>query len=284
LVLFPIRQILRTDPYQIVKSGSLASAGRRINGRDFLLAVQIAICTILVTSSFVVVRGLARSLRTNFGFDPRNTLLAETDLSMAGYGDDKVPAMQKRMLEAVQNIPGVTSAAWVGLYPPLHLGWDDQPIFFDASADLRPSNAATEAITYRISPDYFQAAGTALLSGRAFTTRDEQATPRVAIINEHFARNVFGSIAGAMGRYFKLRDGARIEVIGVAEDGKYTANLAENQQSAVFLPILQSPSTDLPASSAWLLTRSANASASWESAWLLALPRIRFCKPPWAAR
>jgi hypothetical protein len=67
----PVRQVLHTDPYQIVKSGSLGTVGRRITVRDLLLGVQIAICAVLITSSFVAVRGLVRSLHSDFGFDRR---------------------------------------------------------------------------------------------------------------------------------------------------------------------------------------------------------------------
>jgi len=59
----PVRQVLRTDPYQIVKAGSASRIGRRINVRELLLAVQIAICAVLVTSSMVAVRGLVRTAR-----------------------------------------------------------------------------------------------------------------------------------------------------------------------------------------------------------------------------
>src|SRR5580658_6678515 len=78
----PVKQVLRTNPYQVIKSGSMGTVGRRITARDLLLVVQIAICAVLVTSSMVAVRGLARSLHDNFGFDVQNTMLAETDLSM----------------------------------------------------------------------------------------------------------------------------------------------------------------------------------------------------------
>jgi hypothetical protein len=49
----PVRQVLRANPYQIVKSGSRETTGRRITIRDLLLAAQIAICAVLVTSSIV---------------------------------------------------------------------------------------------------------------------------------------------------------------------------------------------------------------------------------------
>ena len=81
----PVRQVLRTDPYQIVKAGSTGTVGRRITVRDLLLVAQIAICAVLVTASMVAVRGLARSLHSDFGFEPANAMLVDTDLSMAGY-------------------------------------------------------------------------------------------------------------------------------------------------------------------------------------------------------
>src|SRR5207302_2982186 len=102
----PVRQILRTNAYEIVK-GSTAIMGQRMTLRDLLLVVQIAICTVLVTSSMVAVRGLVRSLHNNYGFEPQNAMLVDTDLSMGGYRGDRVPEMQRRMIDALQAIPGV---------------------------------------------------------------------------------------------------------------------------------------------------------------------------------
>src|SRR2546429_4065111 len=61
----PVRQTLRTDPYEIVKAGSIVAGPRRLAVRDLLLVVQIAICAVLVTSSIVAVRGLIRSMRSH---------------------------------------------------------------------------------------------------------------------------------------------------------------------------------------------------------------------------
>ena len=247
----PVRQVLRTDPYEIIKSGARSTPGRQIGVRDLLLGVQIALCAVLVTSSLVAVRGLLRSLHSHLGVEPQNAMLVSTDLGTAGYSDNKVTAMQKRMTDAIATIHGVSSVGMVGDYPPLHMGWSKANIFTEQTTDFRSSNAAAEAISYNVSPEYFQAAGTALLSGRSFTWHDDQTAPRVAIVNQVFARKIFGSPARALGGYFKLREGARIQVVGIVEDGKYTANLGENPQLAVFVPILQSPS-----SSTWMVVRS----------------------------
>jgi predicted permease len=237
----PVKQVLGTDPYHIVKSGSLTPAGKRITARDWLIGLQIAICAVLVTSSFVAVRGLIRSLHSNFGFDPHNAMLVGTDLTMAGYKGESVRAMQKRMIEALQAIPGVQS---VGLIDAVPLdNQNDVPVFSDKTTELTSANAAAPSVnSCSISPDYFEAAGTVLLSGRAFTWHDDNKAPRVAVVNQEFARKILGSENKAVGGYFKLRDGTRVQVVGMVEDGKYTT-LTEDPQPAMFLPILQSPTS-----------------------------------------
>jgi predicted permease len=250
----PVRQVLRTDPYQVIKSASAGSTsaarGGRLRLRDVLLVMQIAVCAVLVTSSIVAVRGLVRSMHTRLGIDPHNTLLVDTDPHMAGYKDSQVPALQRRMIDSLKALPGVAQVGLVSS-PPLKMGWDDVDIFTDETSDLKPSNAATDAIFFSASPEYFQAAGTALLKGRVFTWHDDQSAPHVAVINQEFARRLFGSAAQAIGGHFRTKEGGRIQVVGVVEDGKYTANVAEAPQIAIFVPILQSPRTDT-----WLVVRS----------------------------
>jgi predicted permease len=239
----PVKQILRTDPYGVIKSGSTATVGRRITVRDALLGVQIAICAVLVTSSMVAVRGLARSLHSNFGFEPRNAMLMDTVLDMAGYRGDAVPVMQKRMIDAMETIPGVTAVGLVD-WPPLANGGGHGALAFtDETTDLRPSNAAADGLRYSISPEYFRAAGTALLAGRTLSWHDDKNAPRVAVVNREFASKVFGSATNAMGRYYKMRDGTRVQVVGIVEDGEYMS-LTEDPQPVMFLPILQSPSSE----------------------------------------
>jgi predicted permease len=186
------------------------------------------------------VRGLARSLHPNFGFEPRNVMLVNTDLSMAGYSGDRVPAMQKRMIDALETIPGVQSVGLVD-EPPINEDSNSANVFTSVTTDLRPSNAAAEAVLYSISPEYFQAAGTALLAGRALSWHDDKHAPRVAVVNREFARKIFGSATNAIGRYYRMPDETRIQVVGIVEDGKYR-NLTEDPQPAMFLPILQLPS------------------------------------------
>ena len=248
----PVRQVLRTSPYEVIKLGTNPHIGRRFTARDLLLVSQIAICAVLVTSSLVAVRGLARSLHSHLGVEPHNALLVETDPSRAGYNDQTIPAVQKRLVDELQTIPGVTSVGLVSSAPPLHMGWMLTNVFTDQTTDFRASNAgAGEVVWYQITPEYLPAAGTTLVAGRNFSEHDDKNAPRVGLVNRQFARKVFGSESNALGGYFRRRDGTRIQVVGIVEDGKYTANLAEAPTCAMFLPILQSPSSD-----SWLVLRS----------------------------
>ncbi|MGA2535618.1 MAG: ABC transporter permease [Terracidiphilus sp.] len=248
--ILPMRQIMRADPWQVIRTGAASVAGlRRFTLRDVLLAVQIAICAVLVTSSLVAVRGLARSLHSSFGFVPQNVMLMETDLHMAGYTEEQAPQMQRRMLDAAASIPGVTAVGYSSNLA-LSLGGGDSYVFTDSTTDFRPTNQAADAMSYRISPGYLEAAGTKLLAGRDLTMSDDSKAPIVALINRQFAVKVFGSVQKAIGGHFKFWGGNRAQVVGVVEDGKYRT-LTEDQQPAMFFSFQQHKS-----GGTWLLVRS----------------------------
>jgi predicted permease len=238
--LVPTRQVLRADPWQIIRSGSIASGSLgRFTLRDVLLALQIAICAVLVTSSLVAVRGLARSLHSHYGFEPEGAMLLQTDLQMAGYDGDRRAPMQRRMLDAVAAIPGVTAVGYTDRLP-LSISGNDSSVYKDTATDYRPTNSVAEAQQFNVSPDYFRAARTTLLAGRTFTLHDDGKAPTVAVVNREFARKVLGSVDKAIGSHFKVWGGTRVDVVGVVEDGKYET-LTEDQQPAMFYSFLQQP-------------------------------------------
>jgi predicted permease len=246
----PVRQVMRADPWQVIRTGGSGVAGmRRFTPRDVLLVTQIAICAVLVTSSLVAVRGLARSLHSSFGFMPQNATLVECDLHMAGYSDDGLVQMQQRMLDRAAAIPGVESVGYVNQLP-LSLGGSDSDVYTDSTTDFRPTNAAADAMDYNISPGYLAAAGTRLLAGRDLTVHDDSKAPTVALVNKRFALKVFGSVDKAIGGHFKFWGGMRAEIVGVVEDGEYRT-MTENQQPAMFFSFQQHKG-----SSTWLVVRS----------------------------
>ncbi len=238
----PVRQVLRADPWQTIRTGMTSDALKRFSMRDVLLVFQIAICAVLVTSSLVAIRGMSRSLHSQFGFNPQNAIIAMSDLHMGGYEDDRIPQMQRRMLDAISAVPGVIAAGYI-TRPPLNVGAGDSAVFHDTTTDFRPTNAVADAMNYNISPGYIQAAGTHLLAGRDLTFSDDKNAPTVALINRTFAIKVFGSIQNAVGGHFKFWDGKRAQAVGVVEDGKYRA-ITEDQMPAMFFSFLQHTQND----------------------------------------
>jgi predicted permease len=245
----PVRQVLRADPWQTIRSGSPRAQIRRFTLRDLLLAGQIAICAVLVTSSLVAVRGLVRSLHSDFGFQPQGATIAYTDLGMAGITGDQKQIMEQKMLTAVTNVPGVTAVGYADRLP-LNAGGNNSCAFYDRDTDYRPAACRAFAQQFDVSPGYFRSAETPMLAGRTFTLDDAKGAPLVAVVNREFAQKLFGSVDRAIGRDYKIWNGTRVQVVGVVENGKYTS-LTENQQPAMFYSFLQQPSGNV-----WLVVRS----------------------------
>jgi predicted permease len=233
--MIPARQVWRSSPLQAMKSGPVdATPRRRLALRDLLLGAQIAICMLLVTASFVAVRGMVRMLHAPLGFQPQGAMLAEMDLTEVA-GD--VPLERKKtMIDALRSIPGVTAAGTVNRVP-FTGGLRGVPIFRPGTTEFTPNNAALSPYVFTMSPAYLDAASTRLLDGRDVSWHDTSQTPHVAVVNQTFARKMWGETP-AIGQRFIL-SGRLTEVAGVVEDGKYH-NMQEPPQPVVYLPLTQS--------------------------------------------
>jgi predicted permease len=241
--LVPLRQVWATSSAHLIKTGGAGTeVARRFTFREVLLGVQIALCTLLVTASFVALSGMQRSLRAPLGFVPQGAMLAVTDLHMGGYKDTEAVQVQKRTIEEVGQLPGVESVGTIN-ETPLGTGGSTALVYRQGTSDFRQSNSVFGAKYYSISPGYFAAAGTRRLTGRAFTARDDSKAPPVAIVNERFARSLFGTAASALGQRFRTSDKDLYEIVGVVEDGKYDS-LTEEPMAAMFFPFEQYPDSD----------------------------------------
>jgi predicted permease len=240
--LLPARQIWQTEAMQAMKAGApTVTALRRVTLRDGLLALQIAVCALLVTAALVSFRGMERSLHASIGLEPHNALIATTQMQMGGYSDKAAFPVQRRMIEEVSRIPGVTAVGTVD-DAPLSSGGSSSSVYREEATEFRSSTSLTSARYFSISPGYLKAAQTKLLAGRDFTWQDSPGSPKVALINQTLARQLFGD-APAVGRRFRSGDTTLHEVIGVVEDGKYLS-LTEAPHAAIFFALAQEPSGD----------------------------------------
>ncbi|HEY6386227.1 MAG TPA: ABC transporter permease [Candidatus Acidoferrum sp.] len=235
----PAWRASRTDPNAALRGTSGVWRGGRFGFRDVLVVTQVALCFILVSASFVSLRGLQQALQMNLGFQPQNVATAAFDLGLAGYSADHGRSFQQQALQAIQQLPGVQSAAYSNSVP-LSIDQSTTSVFPADRTDPRPSDSISVAY-YQVSPGFFATMETNLLAGREFTWHDDTNAQQVAIVNVAFAKRVLQRAVAvdAVGKRF--RGGALgpfAEVIGVAEDGKYQS-LTESQQPVVFWSSLQ---------------------------------------------
>jgi predicted permease len=235
----PARQAWHSSPMQAIKSGPMESLPlRRFALRDLLLGVQIAICALLVTASLVAVRGMERELHAPLGIQPQGAMLVNIGLDQAIQPGQQTKL--REILEAARSIPGVTAVGTVSR-TPMTGGMRGVPIFPPGTTDFKLDNSVLAPYVFPMSPGYLEAAGTRLLSGRDVSWHDTAKTPYVAIVNQTFARKMWGQTP-AIGQRFVL-SGHLTEVVGVAEDGKYH-DLQESPQPVAYPPFAQSDTSD----------------------------------------
>lgn len=233
--MIPARNVWESNPVQALKSGPVDATGpRRLALRDLLLGAQIIICTLLVIASFVAVRGMVRLLHAPLGFQPQGAMVADMDLSEVEGGQVPLEKIQA-MIDALRSMPGVTAAGTTSRIP-FSGGLRGIPVFPPGTTEFTLNNAVLEPYGFTISPGFLEAARTRLLVGRDVSWRDNTKAPYVAIVNETFARKMWGDTP-ALGQRFIFLDQVR-EVVGVVEDGKYHS-IQDPPQPAVFLPLSQ---------------------------------------------
>ncbi|HEY2469249.1 MAG TPA: FtsX-like permease family protein [Terracidiphilus sp.] len=110
-------------------------------------------------------------------------------------------------------------------------------MYRDGTTEFGRSHNALGARFYVISPGYLQAAETHLMAGRDITWQDDAKSPKVAVINQTFAHQLFGN-ASAIGQHFMTGKDDRYEIVGIVENGKYDS-LTEGPSAAVFYPLAQ---------------------------------------------
>jgi predicted permease len=229
----PAWQAWRSSPLQTMKSGTVDGMHpRRFALRDLLLGAQIAICTLLVTASLVAVRGMERALHAPLGFQPKGAMLAEIHLSQV--------ESSKAIIDAIRTIPGVTGVGTISR-TPFTGGMRGTPIFRPGTTEFKLNNSVLAPYVFTISPAYLETAGTRLLDGRDVSWHDTPKSPRVAIVNQTFARKMWGE-SPAISRHF-IVSGSLTEVVGVAEDGKYH-DLEESPYPAIYVPLSQNEDSD----------------------------------------
>ena len=209
--LAPALQATRADLVPALKADSMQSGGR-LRLRSSFLVGQVALSLLLVVTAGLFLRSLGRAASVPTGFDASNVDVLMLDLSLARYTEETGPAFGRTLVSRVAAQPGVRAAALAADLPldGGTMGFGDVRTPGLRRGDTEEVNADWNAV----SPGYFGVLNLPLLRGRDFTDADVAGAPRVAIVNDAFARVVWGT-PDVLGRTVETNDGGKWETVTI---------------------------------------------------------------------
>ena len=170
----PVRQVMRADPWQVIRTGGAGVAGcGGSRCATFCWRCRLRSVRCWSRRRWWRCAGWCDRMHSNFGFDPQNVMLADAELHMAGYTDEQTAADAAAHAGCSRGNSGRDGC---GLCRPsaARSGGGDSYVFTDSTTDYRPTNQAADAMNYHVSPGYMRAAGTRLLAGRDLSMRRRQ--------------------------------------------------------------------------------------------------------------
>jgi predicted permease len=235
--LWPAFRVTRADLVSPIKGATDLRSEQWFRGRDALVAIQTALATMLLVSAALFVTSLIRSRAASPGFRVGNVLTMSFNPGVAGYTDARIRTFYKELEDRVSNLPGVRSAA-LGSHIPMGDGQWFQSFAPETGAE--GGQTPLSAMFSRVEPAYFATMGVPILEGRPFDDRDRLDAPAVAVVNRALAQR-FWPNRNAVGQRIRFGRGPTsqvLEVVGVAEDGKYQESIDE-YEPYVYVPYRQ---------------------------------------------
>jgi predicted permease len=226
----PALRAARVDIVARLRSESAGGGTRRTLMSNALIVGQLALSLLLLVAAALFVRALDFGARVNPGFDQSGVATTSLNTESWGYDEAKGRAFYRELRDAVSRLPGVSAVSYTGRIPLTMSGSGDTIAVDNAPGGRAPIQLAS------VDTGYFAVLRIPLLQGRGFTRQDDDTGPRVAVVNETFARR-FWPDGSALGRTFGFRD-ARVTIVGIARDAKYS-DLSESTPAFAYFPLAQ---------------------------------------------
>ncbi len=233
----PAVQAARGAPRRALQRGSRRVAGARGRTRGTLIVVEVALALVLLLGSGLLLRSLQRLFAMPIGFEPSELLTMQVQTSGSRFGEDSVAdRFFERALAAIQEVPGVTSAALTSQLP-LSGDLDEYGVRLQASRD------GHSTFRYAVSAGYLETMRIPVRRGRSLEPRDAAGASPVALINASFARRLFRG-ADPIGKRVEIGPpDPAYTIVGVVGDVTQ-ASLALGQSDAVYTSLAQWPFAD----------------------------------------
>ncbi len=230
--LAPVLETWKVDLTGSLKAGSAGAGYRRARLRTALVAAQVALSFVLLTSSAVLLRDLYRILQSSPGYETKNAIIMMADVTGLNYSAERSQSFYRRLIERIESVPGVASASLAATVPPYDLS-TRVSIFYPGQ---EPTQEALHAHEFElglrvdldtIAPRYFETLGIRILEGHEFSDQDHG----VAIVGRRLAERLWPG-QNPIGKRVSWPawsgpPRAPLEIIGVAADVKYRSLLVE---------------------------------------------------------
>jgi putative ABC transport system permease protein len=219
--LFPAWHSTKPDLVSAIKAQAGQPSGARSAARfrTSLVTAQIALSMALLMCAGLFVKSLANVSRVDLGVKIDNVVVFGVSPGLNGYTPERSKAFFERLEQELASIPGATGVAMarVALLSGNNWGNDVSVEGFQRGPDTDAGSRYNE-----INPGYFRTLGVPLVSGREFTTADTEGAPKVAIVNEAFAKK-FNLGRDAVGKRMAQGEGKLdIEIVGLVQNAKYS--------------------------------------------------------------
>lgn len=245
LTLAPAHTLLRRQISPFIKAGEHSVIRGTSRLASFLVVTQVALCALLVTIGSLAYRSLFYINTSDLYFTKDHLLLADVNTAGAVSNPEQNGALLERMRQRLTSIPGVEWVSWAAGAPPRDHGLMDLP------AEAIDSGRALVTDGAFVGPNYLETLGVPILMGRDISAADISGSRAVAVVNRKVADQLWPG-ESALGKTFRIADGAPAEVVGVVPNGAFSGIAKDGsiagigraaRPSFVFLPELRDFST-----------------------------------------
>jgi predicted permease len=220
--LFPALHSTRTGLVDAIRANASQISGHRgaARFRTALVTVQIALASGLLISAGLFLKSLVNVSRVDLGVRVDDVVTFSMSPRRSGYDSTRTMLLFQQVEEELARLPGVTgvTSSMVPLLAGSNWGTDVYVEGFPTGPDVDNNSRFNE-----VGPGYFRTLGVSVLAGREFTTSDLQGTPRVAVVNQAFAKK-FHLDADAVHKFMSYRspDSMNVEIVGLVKNAKYS--------------------------------------------------------------
>jgi putative ABC transport system permease protein len=237
--LIPALHVSRADLHTGLQQSSRRTAGGHQLTRRTLVVAEVALALVLLVSAGLLLRSMQRLFAIEPGFDTSSLLTMQVQTSGPRFDKDTTNRFFAQSLEAVRQVPGVTTAAFTSQLPLSGDLEDSYGVHFESSPTGNPE-ADNSAFRYAVSPGYFETMAIPLRLGRLLNERDGANAPPAVLISESLAKSKFPGGQDPIGQRLRIGpdDGPLFTIVGVVGNVKQTS-LVMSQSDAVYVTTTQ---------------------------------------------